>query len=1153
MDARQRWGRWELRFAVLMALAAAAPLWGAGMVETRGGGDSPFLLWRMVEMAEALRHGLFPVRWMADAAFGLGYPFFNYYAALPYYLGGGLMVLGVPVLVAIQAVQTLGFLLAALGFALWARRHFASSWAVRVATAAYTFAPFHLVNVYVRGDSLSEFFAFVWYPLILWALARVAERPSARRAALAGLTYAALVLTHNVSALIFTPFALGYALLLVPASREGRGRRARWLALPFLLGLLLSAWFWLPALGEVDYGQLGEAFTAGYFHYDRHFRAWDLVQRGWAFDYAVAASTEEAGPFAMGAVQALTALFGAVALLWRRKGSGRWRLFLLGGGALATVMITPLSAPLWARIGLLAKTQFPWRFLSVQALFAAALAGALVEEGGASGIGASGRFAPVSLARAGAALVLIAAAMGSALWSLHPARLFIEDEEVTRERLLFYESLTANIGTTIRYEYLPRAVVPRLYTSEVVVDGVGALRGEGVIPQGRLLSATPREQRWEVVLAEATRVAFPLNGWPGWVAEVDGRRVAWEPMTGSGRLALPLEAGRHEVRLVLHETPLRLLADAVSLLAALGVVLWLRRAGGRWSPAGTVRGGTALLLLSLGLPWMLHLAAPLPPDATLFDFVRSPWPHHGVADFGLLQAEIAPMEVVAAPGERLTVPLRHLEAAEGLTVTLRLVSPAEPRHGVEDALAVRRFPADAPASAWWLRLPDGAPRGLYLVNLRVEGPEGPLTPRSAQGEPLGDLYAGIVRVVEGPPAPMEEPLARFPDLLLHAVEGEQLSPQSLAVHLTWSAPTGSPRNWSLSLRLHDLEGRTLAQWDGQPGYGYLPTTMWRPGEAVSHTVRLALPYGTAPGRYELEVLTYLEATMGDGASATFPLTLTQASLWNSREEHCPLVRKGLTLRCPAGDLFLKKVEMPERVVEGEPLEFVAEWTAIATPQRDVRARWEVVDGAGEAVVSVEGPLAPGSDTRLWPRFALVRAPVRLDLPPLLDRPPYHLVLTVLDGEERYRCEMEEPLPIERRPRSFELPHPAHPMEATFGETFRFLGYDLAREEGRWRLTLWWQALRRPERDYKRFVHLYDAGGAVLTQSDAMPRDWSYPTSWWAAGEVVSETVSLEAVEGGATFGVGWYDPQSLERLPAVDGAGEPLPGDVVRFAAALSD
>ncbi len=1127
---------------LLFALAAAAPLWGAGMVETRGGGDSPFLLWRVAEMTDALRAGLFPVRWMPDAACGLGYPFFNYYAALPYYLAAALHGLGLPILVAIQAVQTLGLILAALTFGRWVAGHLRSPWARTLAVAAYTFAPFHLVNLYVRGDSLSEFFAFVWYPLILLAIDRLAERPASKgRLVAAALAYAALILTHNVSALIFAPFALGYALLrsCLPAcgQRAAWGRAARVVVAPFLLALLLSLWFWLPALAELDYGQLGEAFTAGYFHYDRHFRAWNLVQRTWRFDYRVAGSADEAGPFAMGAVQALMALVGAVVLLVRRSGTRGWRLFLLGGGALATLMITPLSAPLWARIGLLAKTQFPWRFLSVQALFTAALTGVLLEEYGAR----EARW------RLPAALLLVGATLWAALADLHPERLLIADEDVTREHLLFYESFTANLGTTIRYEYLPREVVPRLYISEVVVDGVGALRADGQPPpQGTLLSATPRGQRWQVRLERDALVAFPVNAWPGWSAEVDGVPVEVSSVQGSGRLAVAMEAGRHEVVLRLRETPLRRLADLLSLGALLVLAGWggvsLRR---RRPSFGAARLVVAALVVAVGLPWGVHRCAPLPAPATLFDFVRSPWPHRGVADFGGLRAAIAPMEIEARPAETITVPLRSLAVSEPLTVTLRLVSPAEPRHGVPCALSEHTFPADAPPSAWSLRLPDDLPRGLYLVNLRVAGRRGALTARSMRGAPLGDLYVGIVRVRHGPQAE-GRPQARFPDLHLEALWVRQTSPQTVAVGMRWSAPLGTPRNWSLSLRLHDVEGRTLAQWDGQPGYGYLPTTLWSPGEAVSMTVGLALPYGTAPGSYRLEVVTYLEATMGDGASATFPVTLTQATLWNSREEHCPLVRKGLTLRCPAGDLFLKKVEMPERIVEGQPLDFTAEWTAIATPRAALRARWEVVDGDGEVVASVEGPPAAGSDTRLWPRFALVRAPVRLVLPPLLDRPPYHLVLTVEGGEASYRCEMEEPLPVERRPRCFAPPAEIeHPLSATFGGLIRLLGYDLDRGEEGLRLTLWWQAVAQPGRDYKRFVHLYGEDGRLLAQDDAVPREWHYPTSWWAAGEVVSETVTLEAVPGGRRLGFGWYDPQTLERLPARDGAGQALPDDLL--------
>ena len=84
------------------------------MVNTRGGGDSPFLLQRTLDMAENLRHGIFPPRWMAHAAYDLGYPFFSHYAALPYVLSGGLTALGLGPILAIQATQTFGFVLAAL-------------------------------------------------------------------------------------------------------------------------------------------------------------------------------------------------------------------------------------------------------------------------------------------------------------------------------------------------------------------------------------------------------------------------------------------------------------------------------------------------------------------------------------------------------------------------------------------------------------------------------------------------------------------------------------------------------------------------------------------------------------------------------------------------------------------------------------------------------------------------------------------------------------------------------------------------------------------------------------------------------------------------------------------------------------------------------
>ncbi|HSA83405.1 MAG TPA: hypothetical protein VLF20_00780, partial [Patescibacteria group bacterium] len=48
---------------------------------------------RVFEMHKALIDGQFPVRWVADLGYHYGYPIFNFYAPLAYYIGAFFMVL----------------------------------------------------------------------------------------------------------------------------------------------------------------------------------------------------------------------------------------------------------------------------------------------------------------------------------------------------------------------------------------------------------------------------------------------------------------------------------------------------------------------------------------------------------------------------------------------------------------------------------------------------------------------------------------------------------------------------------------------------------------------------------------------------------------------------------------------------------------------------------------------------------------------------------------------------------------------------------------------------------------------------------------------------------------------------------------------------
>jgi hypothetical protein len=124
--------------------------------------------------------------------------------------------------------------------------------------------------------------------------------------------------------------------------------------------------------------------------------------------------------------------------------------------------------------------------------------------------------------------------------------------------------------------------------------------------------------------------------------------------------------------------------------------------------------------------------------------------------------------------------------------------------------------------------------------------------------------------------------------------------------------------------------------------------------------------------------------------------------------------------------------------------------------------------------------------------------------------------------------------VQELPRSFDPPEPATAFDVSFGGDLRLVGYDLELEPEELTLVLHWQALRRMDNTWKFFVHIFDPEtGMVVAQADVMPRNWTYPTNWWAEGEYVDDpiSVSLEGVPSG-TFGiaVGVYHPDSGERL-----------------------
>jgi hypothetical protein len=263
------------------------------------------------------------------------------------------------------------------------------------------------------------------------------------------------------------------------------------------------------------------------------------------------------------------------------------------------------------------------------------------------------------------------------------------------------------------------------------------------------------------------------------------------------------------------------------------------------------------------------------------------------------------------------------------------------------------------------------------------------------------------------------------------------------------------------------------------------------------------------------------------------------------------------------DLVILDAEwMPGGISQAGWGELSVTWLADLAPKRDLDVSVSFVDDEGRVAQRESFQIGDeGWPTSKWPVGAAATYVYPVQVGPFVRPGEYALVLALVDsvsGQMRGESVTIERIEVAALPRVFEPPgQMEHAVDARFEDDIRLLGYDLLQEGDGLKLTLHWQALRRPTGYYKVFVHLFDPQTqSVVAQDDAVPRRWTYPTTWWETGEVVSDEVplSLEQVPSGQyQLAVGVYNPESGERLLVVDAAGEQssdgrlvLPEEIVR-------
>jgi len=126
-----------------------------------------------------------------------------------------------------------------------------------------------------------------------------------------------------------------------------------------------------------------------------------------------------------------------------------------------------------------------------------------------------------------------------------------------------------------------------------------------------------------------------------------------------------------------------------------------------------------------------------------------------------------------------------------------------------------------------------------------------------------------------------------------------------------------------------------------------------------------------------------------------------------------------------------------------------------------------------------------------------------------------------------------------------------PLRANLGNKVLLLGYELDTQQvapgDTVELVLYWQALTRMEVSYHVFTHVET--DRIWGQCDQVPNCEHYPTTDWQPGEIVPDRyvipIAPETPPGEYPLLVGMYELESLQRLPVLDAAGNPV-GDSVR-------
>jgi hypothetical protein len=522
---------------------------------------------RIFVMAKAISDGQFPVRLVSGLGYGYGYPIFNFYAPLPYYIGALFYLLGYGAIISAKMMYGIGILLSAVSMFLLGQR-LKGNIAGITASVLYVYAPYHAVNIYIRG-AVGEYYAYALLPLLILGVILLNNKENntdfKKGLIFTPLVICGILLSHNIIGFITLLFML-ISILIIMFYQYFSGKQIRKLfilASCILLGIGLSAFFILPAITEKNYTNV-EKLTQGGSNYSQNFVYIDqLWDSSWGFAGSTAGRSDGMS-FKIGKINIFTAFIAFMMILYffYRKKTGKpvvktvndekeinrtviiWIYF----GCIAVLLVSiffmlEVSSIFWRIIPLMSYIQYPWRFLNFAALSLSVLSTGLFY------------FPNRKIINILAFFLVFSVIFINGKYFLPKEFVSIKDNDYTAGDNLLYKI------SKISDEYLPLDFITPVSVEMVARTAITETAAV------KVLSKTEKTTLKEFDLSVSsnhlliTNVAF----FPGWQVFIDGKRQ--NIISRDGKIAAYLSYGNHSLILIFNNTLIRIMANAISIFS----------------------------------------------------------------------------------------------------------------------------------------------------------------------------------------------------------------------------------------------------------------------------------------------------------------------------------------------------------------------------------------------------------------------------------------------------------------------------------------------------------------------------------------------------------------------------------------------------------